>query len=394
MDRKLEERLQDYLDGRMPADERARFEDQLERDPDLAALVRADTEAGTALREGDEQLSPGFYTRARAHFKASARPAGRRRFRLLSWETAGLSAAVLLAGALFVPMMFRDGQREQAFTAPPERALEALAEDEALVADDETIVEKQAIAEDAEDAGEGATLDALGYTAGGDDKDEAPKKLASEPQRKREKGPALDEAPAPSDAPARGDVATPEPVPEERAEAQYAPAPPAAPAQAPRQRSQKAAPMAVEQEADAGESYRDARDAAQEVAGEDRRGAMGFAGSLELHLVRGVPLPEGLVDPGELRRVENEESWARMLAKAGAGRAALGVYDPRRRLVLIGSLAAPFDCLRITVRQAGANYVITLSPPSDASSVATHGCGVPLPRDGRGVIVEPFPPVE
>jgi len=66
-----------------------------------------DSEIGDALRSSDEELSPGFYTRARARFKESRAPSSRRRFRFGSWELAGVVATIALAGVLFVPYLMR-----------------------------------------------------------------------------------------------------------------------------------------------------------------------------------------------------------------------------------------------------------------------------------------------
>ena len=44
-----DERLQDYLDGRMTDDERRAFEDRLARDPDLAAHVEVQCKSDVGL---------------------------------------------------------------------------------------------------------------------------------------------------------------------------------------------------------------------------------------------------------------------------------------------------------------------------------------------------------
>jgi anti-sigma factor RsiW len=108
----IDRELQEFLDGRMSEKARTAFENRLAQDRDLARRVATGREVGRALRAGDEQVSLGFYTRARARFEASRR--GRDWFRLLSWETAGLAAAVAIAGVLFLPSLFmseRPGQR-------------------------------------------------------------------------------------------------------------------------------------------------------------------------------------------------------------------------------------------------------------------------------------------
>ena len=79
MSRVTEEMLQDYLDDRLTAEQRTEFERLLESDAELAGRVEANREQGRALREDAPELSPGFYTRARARFEESAKPVRRSR---------------------------------------------------------------------------------------------------------------------------------------------------------------------------------------------------------------------------------------------------------------------------------------------------------------------------
>ena len=97
-------RLDDYLDDRMDAAERARFEEELARDEELARKVEASLAVREALRGGDDELSPGFYTRTVARFSARRRraPLG------LTWSTVGLAAAALAAAAIFLPPLLRE----------------------------------------------------------------------------------------------------------------------------------------------------------------------------------------------------------------------------------------------------------------------------------------------
>jgi len=104
-------RLQDYLDGRLSPDERTAFEERLRDDPELTRAVHAARRVGEALREEDAALSPGFYARARRRFEEETAPSpGPLRF--LSWESAGLAAAAVLASVLFAPYFLRDGAPE------------------------------------------------------------------------------------------------------------------------------------------------------------------------------------------------------------------------------------------------------------------------------------------
>jgi hypothetical protein len=108
--------LQDYLDGRLPESERARFEARLARDPELTRRVQAYRRIGDVLREAPAELPPGFLGRARARFEA--RYGRRRRFRPLSWEAAGLVAAALVVAFLFIPPWFRERFEEEPLETP------------------------------------------------------------------------------------------------------------------------------------------------------------------------------------------------------------------------------------------------------------------------------------
>lgn len=101
MSRERNRWFQDYLDGRLRGPELEAAEARIRDDPELARRVETWSKVREVLREPAE-LPPGFYTRARARFEASARP---RRWvgHLFTWESAGLAAAVALAFALFVP---------------------------------------------------------------------------------------------------------------------------------------------------------------------------------------------------------------------------------------------------------------------------------------------------
>jgi hypothetical protein len=95
--------LQDYLDGRLSQGRRKEFEALLERDAELTGRVEACRELGRTLRDDGPELSPGFYTRARARFEDSHSVKRPSLSRLFSWEAAGLAAAAALAGILFIP---------------------------------------------------------------------------------------------------------------------------------------------------------------------------------------------------------------------------------------------------------------------------------------------------
>ena len=64
-----DEKLQDYLDGRLTEQERAELDARMRADPELARRVASWREIGRALREDDAELGPGFYVRARERFE-------------------------------------------------------------------------------------------------------------------------------------------------------------------------------------------------------------------------------------------------------------------------------------------------------------------------------------
>ncbi len=101
---RLQRSLNDYLDDRLDADERERFEERLAGDEELGRRLASSREIRTALRSGDEELSSGFYTRTVARFAAARRraPFG------LTWSTVGLAAATIAAAAIFIPAVLRE----------------------------------------------------------------------------------------------------------------------------------------------------------------------------------------------------------------------------------------------------------------------------------------------
>ncbi|NIL99672.1 MAG: hypothetical protein GTN89_01630 [Acidobacteria bacterium] len=102
-DERLQRLLNDYLDDRLEAAERKRFEERLATDETLARQLALAMRVRAELRDGDEQLSEVFYTRTVAHFSAAKRrlPFG------LSWSTAGLALATAAAVAIFLPAVLQ-----------------------------------------------------------------------------------------------------------------------------------------------------------------------------------------------------------------------------------------------------------------------------------------------
>lgn len=101
---RLQRSLNDYLDDRLDTDERERFEERLAGDEELRRRLATSREIRTALRSGDEELSPGFYTRTVARFAAARRraPFG------VTWSTVGLAAATIAAAVIFIPAVLRE----------------------------------------------------------------------------------------------------------------------------------------------------------------------------------------------------------------------------------------------------------------------------------------------
>ncbi|HXV77265.1 MAG TPA: hypothetical protein VD788_13185, partial [Candidatus Polarisedimenticolaceae bacterium] len=94
--------IQDYVDGRMPPDERRGFERRMAEDERIAARVRELRAVGAALRDEQLGLPPEFYSRLRQRFEAGrGRQLGWRR--VVSWEAAGLATAAALLVLVFVP---------------------------------------------------------------------------------------------------------------------------------------------------------------------------------------------------------------------------------------------------------------------------------------------------
>ena len=79
-----ENMLQDFLDGRLSDEERAGFEARMRDDADLAKRVDSARQIREALREDPEELSPGFYARARERFEQTTGRKRRAGWRLLS----------------------------------------------------------------------------------------------------------------------------------------------------------------------------------------------------------------------------------------------------------------------------------------------------------------------
>jgi anti-sigma factor RsiW len=350
-----DERLQDYLDGRLAECERAEIEALLLEDPDLARRVESWREIGGALRGETVDLPPGFHARARDRFERSMRARAPWGFRLLSWEAAGLAAAVVLAAVLFVPELMRHGG--------PDRFVPSTVRDKA------------------DDAWTGRPAPA----------EPSPQKEVEAPaveDVRQEKGRRDDSSPEPelNFAPVPPEAAS-EHVESEAAAAgeQAAPAPVSAPGrQPPRVESRAKASAAEGQVPPSGNR-------AEKKRSVERDEALGFARDADALSAAdraaddveaiGLP-PEASIAHG-IRVVDDPAAWEAWLAgPAGTALARLGDYDERRRLILVGQRGGA-DCSSLALHLTAGGYWVRIE-----RSGASAGCAFLLPRDGRPVALE------
>jgi len=333
-----DERLQDYLDGRLDDDARAEVEARLAKDPELARRVETWREAGRALRDDPAELPPGFYARARDRFeKTAGAPRG---FRLLSWETAGLAAAVVLVAALFGPELMRSRDAAHPSLAP------AVAEPDLGRADLPA---------------PGAASPEVQPNA------QAPPPAGRRAEKKMRA--ALEEA-APDE--------------ERSAPADFAPAPGPAPEKetAPKREAEAASREARESFAEVEPMQSGRRD---EAAGKSAPRAPQMAaadastGDEPESATVVVPLAADPRIPHGLRVVEDAVERADWLA---GPLARLSAEAQGGRLVLVGHDGGA-DCGSLTVRRVGESYQVRLARPGAAA-----GCGFVLPRDGLAVTLE------
>jgi len=337
--------LQDYLDGRLEDRERAAFEERLSHEPGLARKLEACREIGRALREDEPELSPGFYTRARARFEAAAKPRRGPLARLVSWEAAGLAAAAALAVALFLPPSSR---MDLQLSAP--------------------------IADGAPDA----VTESRVWEQTDSDLEFAPSPEPEKQKRMTEEE-KVGDAPPPAASRMLGQAVAPADEPAGRGDAEPKGARPrregGEDTRKKLERVQAAAPPAER--------------SAQKEAALDESARMEFADSLKSADLDGRvrELPAGIVAPGVVRTVTEEHEWSELGRSAvAAGLEPPPPWSPRRRLVLIGPLRVPFDCAGVVVLREDAGYLIRL--PATPSGGSPGGCALVLPRDGLPVTVE------
>lgn len=393
------EQLQDYLDDRMSEAERSSFEARLADDPRLASRLVWHRSIAGDLRAPAE-LSPGFYTRARARFEA-AQGNGRRRWPWLRWEVVGLAGVALVAAAIFLPGVLR--------------------EDPALVPEAGSLAEPSKVAEPAD---RGSSSSEAKPTIGEEEQPPPPASPAAgsqradmgpvgaktqEPERAKQAppvSPGLQDAPRGADdqrAAQEGDAgrdageAAPEEVAETASEVaadKRATAPAESPARFRDEKPEAApGPTPLRDEEDSfAPSPEPPPEAARKEAGAGRRAATlkGLSTSANFSaLPSGEPavvveLPPGVLVEGERRIVDDAESWDALLRGSLAASAdLLGDYRDDRRLVLIGAGTAGVRCETLRVREVDAGSVWLLVRRGGNAA----GCAARLADDGREIQV-------
>jgi len=357
-------RLQDYLDGRLSDRERAEVEAALGDDPELARRVAAWGEIGSALRSGDDELPPGFYARARERFEQT-RPRSRFGFRILSWEVAGLAAAVLLAGVVFIPEMMRDPELGRAPAAPAEPRSDTARADSPSTGEPSVRLESKTVArdvvapDDASPVPETTLLDEVASI-------EEAENMAKEEIRETVREPAKQKL--------RAELG-PEPAAAGRVSAV---APPE------RSRGQAAAPAPAEIDADVVEPeqegigrFEDSERLAQKTAPSRPK-----SDAADEELPRVVALPASAAPPEGLTVLDTRPEWETWLAgAAGPALSVLGSPDPAKRLVVVGQ-ATGLDCSALRPARLEHRYSLRLTAGSSV------GCALLLPRDGLPVTLE------
>jgi len=388
--------LQDFLDHRLSPDAREEFEARLEHEPELARRLEDYRAIGHALRGETEELSPGFYTRARARFEQGPPVESRRWFRLVSWETAGLAAAAILAFALFVPGLLRDDFAPTSTltdTAVRQSAREGFDDAENRARE----LDLDAGARAKPDAQSGERLDSVGLLEQGAVADElanvapveqAPKDTEQgEDKEFEEVGKALADAPQPTVLDSRleaeddiaRDVTAESEVVDEKLQ---------------RNEPIAAAPRRKRAAAKQEESRDQARDAGRASSAEpapaaepDRSyrfsepDAYFHAAPFEV-----VELPAGVVSRGAVLTIETAERLNELL-RGPAGPALESHARPGTRVVLIGPTDDGLDCASVRIDRETGAYKVRLFAPAGGRGAGSAGCAVILPDDGFRIMV-------
>jgi len=364
-----DERLQDYLDGRLSDRERAEVEAVLGDHPELARRVAEWREIGAAMRSGDDELPLGFYTRARGRFEQTTRPRSRFGFRILSWEVAGLAAAVLLAGVVFLPEMMRDPDLGRAPAAVAETRSDSAHRDRPSAGDPRALLERKKEALDVVAPDEERPVPETAFADAPAPPEEAQNKAVETDEAIRE--PAKQEL--------RSEL-EPEPVVAGRDSAA------APPETGKRSRVQTAAPAPVDVDADVAEQepeqegigrFGELERLAQKAAPSQPR-----ATTDDAELPRAVELPATALPPEGLTVLDTRSDWEAWLAgPAGPALSELGAPDPAKRLVIVGR-ATGLDCSGARVARLENRYSLRLNAGSSS------GCALLLPRDGLSIDLE------
>lgn len=418
---RLEQMLQDYLDDRLPAEERAAFEARMREDRELSARVEACRRIGSALREAPPELSPGFYTRARARFEAAQRPR-RRWFRLVSWESAGLATAVVLVASIFLPPLVRRDLPAVGRAAAPEvrpvagvRADKVQAKPAARPVDEgrpdeakseattrslSEVRREEAQTEPAAPEAEEAARAALA-------REKSAPAAAAGATVTDEVGPQKRNAPAPPPPrPATGDVV------ESHERRQFAPAPavagrderadlgtagePETTAALPRAATSPPPAEVIE--------GRDNDDSSDLAARNDQPARSTYESRVTgvSHLtpsadaavdalpVDSYDLPDGVVEAGTVRELTDPRAIAELLGRLGGPAKRAEADSGPTRLVLIGRSTPAFTCRPARLERTGDRYVILL-PAASASATPGGGCAVALPDDSLPFFVRVLP---
>jgi len=325
MSRDDQQQLHDYLDGRMSAEERERFEQRLAADEDLAAALGAYRTLGDDLRGLPAELPTGFYARARERFERR-HGAVRGLKAWVSWETVGLAAAALLVVAIFVPAILRQDPALRPHV--PTLGRQDSAE---RVADEVAAEPRRQQVEPAPEKGE-----------------EAKERFAPAPAQAPAASPP---PPAPVPAPARPDTRDRE-ASEPRLEAEgsaAAPAPATLPAPAPLERRAK-----------------------RSVAAVSTRALFRTTHSAELR--------SELAPAGGFRIVDDPGEWSSLTAST-SGEADLANLRPdfrNERVVLIGPRPGLVDCTGVEVRITD-EIVLAIHSSGDTAAPGGEGCAVVVP---------------
>jgi hypothetical protein len=399
-----DDKLQEYLDGRLGDAQRAEIEERMKTDPELARRVAAYRDLGRSLREDDAALPPGFYTRVRARFEEGGSSRRTGWARLLSWEAAGLTAAVALAVALFLPGWLRQGRpdglvsTDRAVTtleqdAAPEQRPEKKMREAEPSAEAEALAEAHAL-EDAEALEDAAdtfapteVVEGLGEVAGAGEP-VGGKGADREADAKGARG-AVDDLAGDE----RQRLAEEEPA---RPEA-FGEPPPAADLE------RADVPGPVESYRDKDEAMALRKVAAQapaatvpEVRSQRGAGRLEIAGgSIDRPVAfQAVELPGGAATEGEVRIYASVEEWRASPERLERSASVSSVAEKRKeaeaaphlRVVLIGPRPRPFSCAGITVLTTERSHSVRLGLP-DGSTASLSGCLIFLPDDGREIVV-------